>query len=50
VAASPPAAKVFASGEADNTDPQFGQLPKIPTLRMSLFLRTGKRSKPVDWL
>ena len=45
VAASPPAAKVFASGEADNTDPQFGQLPKIPTLANVAVFKDGETLK-----
>jgi len=45
VAASPPTAKVMASGEADNTDPQFGQLPKIPTLAHVVVFKDGETLK-----
>src|SRR5215831_15893807 len=45
VAASPPTAKVMQSGEADNTDPQFGQLPRIPTVTDAKVLHDGEQLK-----
>jgi metallo-beta-lactamase class B len=42
VAASPPTAKVMASGEVDNADPQYGQLPKITPIANVQVVKDGE--------
>lgn len=45
VAASPPTTKVLKSGEIDNSDPQFGTLPKISPVTEVKVLKDGETVK-----